>query len=348
MDEIWKEILARLEAGESIEDLIPVDTSRGRENPYVEMPDTLGFYSVQGMGFDRPFRSELRDLLIREGMDPDDEGFTQQGIGELLSNTAFADSLASVRSSLPSQYVTRTERYQLSDLLGRLLGWGDGPEMERVLPSEKPMKVRLFGRRDGVAGYVDPNRGSEIVHMNMFYPFVSLTDIRDDVRSGETDFPLTEQDWNRSPEDQFRNTLLHEMWHSTMENIRYLSDDERLAESFASAFNALAGAEPEDTREDIVSLGVEDYLSKAFGERMKIATSRQDPDDPSVVTVPERQDTRPVIRNMINKVAQSPVFFDNPWHLDPPEEEPESLFSQVIRTLQTTKHGLKHMFGGGR
>ena len=81
---------------------------------------------------------------------------------------------------------------------------------------------------------------------------------------------------------------------------------------------------------------------------MKIATSRQDPDDPSVVTVPERQDTRPVIRNMINKVAQSPVFFDNPWHLDPPEEEPESLFSQVIRTLQTTKHGLKHMFGGGR
>ena len=62
----------------------------------------------------------------------------------------------------------------------------------------------------------------------------------------------------------------------------------------------------------------------------------------------ERESTRPVIESMIDKVAQSPVFFDNPWHLDPPEEEPESFFDQMLRTLQTTKYGLKHMFGGGR
>ena len=340
----WEEILARLAAGESIEDLIPVDTSRGRENPYVEMPDTLGFYSVQGRGFDRPFRSELRDRLIREGMDPDDEGFTQQGIGELLSNTAFADSLASVRSSLPSQFLQTPSGWTLTF-------WDhETPEKVRVLPPKESMKVRLYGRRDGMGGYVDPRRGMDIVNMNMFYPFESLTDIRDDIRSGETDYALTEEDWNRSPKDKFRNLLLHELWHSTMADARFLRGDERLAESFTSAFNALAGAGPEDTREDIISSGVEDYLSRAAGENMKRETSRRDPDDPSVVTIPERQNTRPTIGSMISRVAQSPVFFDNPWHLNAPEVEPEepSFFDQVISTLQTTGYGLKHLLRGGR
>lgn len=336
----WEEILARLEAGESIEDLIPVDMSRGRENPYVQMPDTLGGYSIQGMGFDRPFRSELRDRLIQEGMDPDDEGFTQQGIGELLSNIAFADSLASVRSSLPSQYYERNFYSRGLDF-----GFEDGSPL---LPPEEPMKIRLFGRPGGVGGYVRSDKRDQ-VNMNMFTPFVNLTDWRDRAEPGSVNYTRTEQDWNRSPEDQFRNTLLHEMWHSSMSPDMRASD-EYLAEAFASAFNALAGAESEDTREDIVSLGVEEFLSGATHAGMGKYPSSfiQDPDDPSVVTVPERASTRPVIESMIGKVAQSPVFFDNPWHLDPPEEEPESFFDQMIRTLQTTKYGLKHMFGGGR
>ena len=333
----WEEILARLAAGESIQDVIPPSV-----RDYVEVGDTLTgrdrqrvldeFTWIWGYGPDAGL-GERDDLPY--------EPFTQQGIKELISNPVFTDSLASVRQSLP---LTLLESGFLSGEISRDEDLDNAAYISKTFYDE-PLEIRNFGDRRSIGGEVllhEPN----VIHMNIMPTFAPFTGAA---------VGRTKEDWNRPPEDRYRDTLLHELWHSSVDRYRdwpLTRDNKRSAErnanEFAAGFNALAQAEPGDTRKDIVDRGVKSYLEYISGWKDTRPISDR-PEDRRIREVIEDESLESDIETMIGYIAEAPVFSDNPWNFEEPEPEEEpSFFDQVISTLQTTGYGLKHLLRGNR
>ena len=331
----WEEILARLAAGESIQDVIPPSV-----RDYVEVGDTLTGRDRQRM---------LNELTWVWGYGPDAglgerddlpyEPFTQQGIKELISNPVFIDSLASVRQSLP---LTLLESGFLSGAISRDEDLDNAAYISKTFYDE-PLEIRNFGDRRAIRGEVLLHDAPNVIHMNIMPTFAPFTGAA---------MRLTKEDWNQPPEDKYRNTLLHELWHSSADRYRNWRDNrlyaERNANEFAAGFDALAEAEPGDTRKDIVDRGVKSYLEHGGGgkDTRPISDRRE---DRRIREVIEDESLESDIETMIGYIAEASVFSDNPWNFEEPEPEEEpSFFDQVISTLQTTGYGLKHLLRGGR
>ena len=209
--------------------------------------------------------------------------FTQEGVGKLLSSPAFADSIQSVREALPVTF--------------------------GVEPRSNPVIIKNYVNPTSQMGYVD-TREPDVVNMNMFDVF------KNQMAANHlfTDYELTEL-----AEERYRNTLLHELYHSAMGNSMLAHDEDR-ANYFAAGFTGLSSATPEDTREDIINRALEDYLRR--DDIYKANTAPVGRNERSMVTVIEKPETRQALEDMISRIAQAEVFADNPWnysHNYPPE-----------------------------
>jgi len=201
--------------------------------------------------------------------------FTQEGVGKLLSSPAFADSIQSVREALPVTF--------------------------GVEPRSNPVIIKNYVNPTSQMGYVD-TREPDVVNMNMFDVF------KNQMAANHlfTDYELTEL-----AEERYRNTLLHELYHSAMGNSMLAHDEDR-ANYFAAGFTGLSSATPEDTREDIINRALEDYLRR--DDIYKANTAPVGRNERSMVTVIEKPETRQALEDMISRIAQAEVFADNPWN----------------------------------
>jgi len=252
-----------------------------------------------------PDREALRRALIRVGMDENQE-FDQRGIDRIMKSTLL-DSLASVREREledPSAY----------------------GELE-ILP---------YVERNNRGGYVDvgPSQGS--LNINMLHPFAK--------QLGNPNFMLTEREWNTPPEEGFRNTVLHEGYHSMVPRSEEdrnspfagaaANAEETNARMFAAAFTALSSASQGETRKEILERAIDQYHnSTADFSSDWMYEGRGTRDDPRVRVMSTSYPEKQRMKDMLEDIAGAEVFADNPYN------NPPSIVDRLLGLFSPKKEG---------
>ena len=251
-----------------------------------------------------PDREALRRALINLGM-PEDQDFSQEGIDRVMRSTLL-DSIASVRNQ------------RLED------------------PSEYgELRINPYARNNNVGGHVTVGEDQGKLNINMVPQLA--------IKHANPGYRLTERAWNAEPEEHFRKTVLHEGYHSMVPRVPGQGNDrlsidleETRARGFAAAFDALSSAEPGETKKQIRERALDNYynMTNPTGSDRDYS-GKGTREDPRVFRGRGNSWVEEQIEGMVDIIARSPVFEDNPYN------NPPSIIDRLMGIFSPKEEGAR-------